>query len=100
MKGLVWFLAGVGAAAAIAQLAKWRYVRVAGQALDLNSAEHDQFRSLGLDAESAERIVENRPYRNKLDLLNRFVVSDAVYREIKDRIFVEERAAHSAYGVA
>jgi DNA uptake protein ComE-like DNA-binding protein len=55
--------------------------------LNINEAsEQDLMRVLGLDAETAERIVEHRPYPSKLDLLGRMVVPEEVYREIKDRI--------------
>lgn len=43
-------------------------------------------RVLGLDSETAERIVEHRPYPSKLDLLGRMVVPEDVYLAIKDRI--------------
>lgn len=55
--------------------------------LNINQAsEQDLMRVLGLDAATAERIVEHRPYPSKLDLLGRMVVPEEVYREIKDRI--------------
>ena len=101
MKGLLSFLAGIGAAAAIAQLARWRQVSVVEQvALDLNTADNEQLRSLTGDDLLVERIVENRPYRSKLDLLSRFVVPDQVYRQIKNRVCVDERAAHQPVEVA
>jgi hypothetical protein len=43
-------------------------------------------RVLGLDADTAERIVEHRPYPSKMDLLGRMVVPEEIYRSIKDRI--------------
>jgi hypothetical protein len=100
MKGLVWFLAGIGTAAAIAQLAKWRYVRQSEAALDLNTADREQLCQLVGDDALADSILENRPYRSKLDLVSRFVVPDQVYREIKYRIYVEDQAAHQAIGIA
>jgi len=55
--------------------------------LNINQAsQQDLMRVLGIDAETAERIVEHRPYPSKLDLLGRMVVPEEVYREIKDRI--------------
>jgi hypothetical protein len=100
MKAWVWFLAGLGAAAVVGQLARWRYVSVPELGLDLNVANREQLARLGLDGDSVDRIIENRPYRSKLDLLSRFVVPDGVYREIKGRIFVDDRAAHRAVGTA
>jgi hypothetical protein len=100
MKGLVWFLAGLGAAVALGQLVHWRYARVSQLGLDLNAADRSQLLGLGLDDDSADRVIDNRPYRSKLDLLSRFVVPDDVYREIKDRVFVDDTSAHRAVGVA
>lgn len=55
--------------------------------LNINEAsQQDLMRVLGLDAATAERIVEHRPYPSKLDLLGRMVVPEEVYRQIKDRI--------------
>ena len=41
---------------------------------------------LGLDSETAERIVEHRPYPSRIDLLGRMVVPNDVYETIKGRI--------------
>jgi len=43
---------------------------------------------LGLDTESVNRLIENRPYRNKGELLSRMVVPQEVYAAIKDKIAV------------
>lgn len=55
--------------------------------LNINAASQSEIMNvLGLDAETAERIVEHRPYPSKLDLLGRMVVPEEVYLRIKDRI--------------
>jgi DNA uptake protein ComE-like DNA-binding protein len=55
--------------------------------LNINAASEAEIMSaLGLDAETAERIVEHRPYPSKLDLLGRMVVPEEIYLRIKDRI--------------
>jgi len=55
--------------------------------ININAASEAEIISvLGLDAETAERIVEHRPYPSKLDLLGRMVVPEEVYLRIKDRI--------------
>ena len=58
----------------------------AHQLLDLNSASLDDFSRLGLDGTISSQIVENRPYRNKLDLLSRMVIPEEVYNNIKHRV--------------
>jgi DNA uptake protein ComE-like DNA-binding protein len=56
--------------------------------LDLNTATHDDLVSLGLDANISDQIVENRPYRNKLDLLSRMVIPEQAYNAIKHQVGV------------
>ena len=57
--------------------------------LDLNSATLVELKALnGIDDESAERILENRPYLTKLDLIGRRVIPDATYTAIKQFITV------------
>jgi hypothetical protein len=41
-----------------------------------------------MSAESLERLLENRPYRNKLDLVSRMVLSQEEYSAIKDKVSV------------
>jgi DNA uptake protein ComE-like DNA-binding protein len=58
-----------------------------GPAVNINEASQQEImRVLGLDAETAERIVEHRPYPSRIDLLGRMVVPNDVYETIKDRI--------------
>ena len=57
--------------------------------LDLNTADrNDLVRLAGLGPFLADRIVENRPYRNKLDLVSRRVIPDAAYRRISHQVQV------------
>jgi hypothetical protein len=58
--------------------------------IDLNSAGADQLAALGLSGESQERLIENRPYRSKLDLVSRMILSQAEYAAIKDGVSVAE----------
>jgi hypothetical protein len=58
--------------------------------IDLNSANADQLTKLGLSAEIQERLIDNRPYRNKLELISRMVLSQDEYAAIKDRVSVAE----------
>ena len=58
--------------------------------IDLNSANTDQLTEPGLSAETRERLIENRPYRTKLELVSRMVLSPDEYAAIKDRVSVAE----------
>ena len=109
MKGSLAALAG-GIAAAFGIAAVWevkhgrginaegvqravRSVREAAQAvteIDINGASREQLMALpGLTGELAERIIDNRPYRNKLDLLSRLVVPQEIYDSIKHALHVD-----------
>ena len=55
--------------------------------VNINEASQEQLvRLLGLSPEIAERIVEQRPYPSKIDLLGRMVVPEEIYVAIKNRI--------------
>ena len=55
--------------------------------ININEASQQEImQALGLDAELAERIVEQRPYPSKIDLLGRMVIPEGVYNSIKHRI--------------
>ena len=56
--------------------------------IDLNTGAAADFFQLGLSDEVFGRIVENRPFRNKLELLSRRVITEEVYEGVKDRIGV------------
>jgi hypothetical protein len=58
--------------------------------IDLNDASAEQIGQLGISAESLERLLENRPYRNKLELVSRMVISQDEYSAIKDKVSVAE----------
>lgn len=56
-------------------------------AININEASQQELmQALGLDAAIAERIVEQRPYPSKIDLLGRMVVPEEIYNSIKHRI--------------
>jgi hypothetical protein len=60
--------------------------------IDLNGASVGQMGELGILPESLERLLENRPYRNKLELVARMVLSQDEYSAIKDKVSVAEAA--------
>ena len=58
--------------------------------IDLNGASVEQIGELGISAESLERLLDNRPYRNKLELVSRMILSQDEYSAIKDKVSVAE----------
>ncbi len=78
--------AGVFAAAWLASLQRRGLSGVGGR-LNINQASRQEIMSvLGLDGDTADRIIEHRPYPTRLDLLGRMVVPEEIYRSIKNRI--------------
>lgn len=103
------FVAGLGiagmAAAATSLTVRSRIRHAAARrhlrGIDLNSADATQLAHLpGMDMELAGRVIENRPYRSKLDLLSRMVVPEQIYRQIRSRVGVSEALAHAPIDVA
>lgn len=83
--------AGIFAAAWLAGLQRRGQVQEPGRfgmrQVNINEASQEELvRVLGLDDETAERIVDHRPYPSKLDLLGRMVVPEEIYVTIKDHI--------------
>lgn len=57
---------------------------------DLNDAGREELEKLGLDTVAVDRIVENRPYRNKLELVSRMIIPENLYGEIRHRIGIRD----------
>jgi DNA uptake protein ComE-like DNA-binding protein len=59
------------------------------RSLDLNTASKADLKTLpGIDAGVATNIIAGRPYKGTEDLIVRKVISDSIYAQIKDRLFI------------
>jgi DNA uptake protein ComE-like DNA-binding protein len=59
--------------------------------LDLNSCSREELGRLeGLDDELIGKVIDNRPYRNKLDLMSRMVIPEATYVLISHHVTASE----------
>jgi DNA uptake protein ComE-like DNA-binding protein len=55
--------------------------------VDINSAPESELLELpGINRPAARKIIANRPYREKHDLLDKGVLSNTTYQEIRDHI--------------
>lgn len=69
--------------------------------LDLNSATADELAALpGMTASDVQKIIDNRPYRAKNDLVKKNVLTATQYEKIKDDVVAKKSTAAGATGDA
>lgn len=65
--------------------------------VDINSASKEELAELpGLDAATAQKIVDNRPYKNKSQLVSKNVLTKAQYAKVKTDVVAKQSASDNA----
>ena len=59
--------------------------------LDINTASADELKALpGIGEAYSKKIVENRPYQRKDQLMSKKIIPEATYKGIKDQIIAKQ----------
>jgi DNA uptake protein ComE-like DNA-binding protein len=58
-------------------------------ALDLNSCTSPQLTALGLSGKQAQRIIANRPYKTRHELVTKGVLAEQEYKDIETKVTVK-----------
>ena len=85
-------LGALGTPAAWAQAPKAAQAPAGHEPLDLNTASEADLKTIpGVGDAYAKKIVQNRPYKRKDELVQKKVVPQATYDKIKDHVIAKQK---------
>ena len=77
-------------ALALACTSVYAQTKAAMKPLDINTASEADIVAVGIDKTAAKKIVENRPYRNKTELVSKMLLTRDQYEKVKDAIVAKQ----------
>ena len=85
-----------GASASGQSTANTKAAEPAAPTLDINTASQEELSALpGIGEAYSQKIIENRPYRAKNELVTKKVLPQATYNQIKTQIVAHRTTAHN-----
>ena len=77
-------------ALALACASVYAQTKAAMKPVDINTATEADIVAVGIDKAAAKKIVENRPYRNKTELVSKMLLTRDQYDKVKDAIIARQ----------
>jgi hypothetical protein len=71
--------------------------KAAARQVDVNSASKEELQALpGIGPALADKIIQNRPYKSKRELVSRSVIPESTYKDVKDQLVAHKTSEQNS----